>query len=411
MATCCVCFELAGDGLCCRREGDGHWLCGGCAVVYVRTSCAGPRDDFERLVLGTVGESTGLTSEPGQLPCPQFKTGSCRVASIPHSEVLGSVARRSPAAAETLLRARDRVVEERTLQGEAGRRLAAEAQRPPESAVDRAAAMVMAAMRFGQSVRCPGCAREWVKTADSCVHMTCGGCRARFCYSCGRLAEERCGCDSETAFLGDLDEAFFEALEDDFDWDGPAGGQPMMGFPPRWPPAAAPARRPLSRVVRAEQAVQRFHFELIRFYVSDVRRLLGQSTWSELLRARPRILDDVVPGHRLREADLGEATFPPLLGRAADRPTTEAARLRRAWRAHLLDLKLWPAAGSESESGEAARLELVAGRIERAAAATERAARGMVGRFRRSEERGRGDYRGRQGRRPGGRSRTAERRR
>lgn len=153
------------------------------------------------------------------------------------------------------------------------------------------------------------------------------------------------------------------------------------------------------------------HFELIRFYVSDVRRLLGQSTWSELLRARPRILDDVVPGHRLREADLGEATFPPLLGRAADRPTTEAARLRRAWRAHLLDLKLWPAAGSESESGEAARLELVAGRIERAAAATERAARGMVGRFRRSEERRRGDYRGRQGRRPGGRSRTAERRR
>jgi len=116
----------------------------------------------------------------------------------------------------------------------------------------------------------------------------------------------------------------------------------MVGFPPRWPPRP-PAPRLPPRKVRAEQALRRFHFELIRFYVADAKRLVGEATWSELLGARPRILEGAVPGLVIQEAELGEATLPPLFGRAADRPTTEAARRRRAWLKHLLDLKLWPA--------------------------------------------------------------------
>ena len=110
------------------------------------------------------------------------------------------------------------------------------------------------------------------------------------------------------------------------------------------------------------------------FCVADVRRLVGQATWSELLRARPQVLVDAVPEHKLAEADLGESTLPPLFGRELGRPFVEAARLRQAWGQHPVDCELWPQAREPELGPEAARLTAVATSLELTVARVERAA-------------------------------------
>eukprot|EP01052_Picozoa_sp_SAG31_P038187 SAG31_NODE_5055_length_2770_cov_3.616249_1_plen_585_part_10 len=192
---CLYCFTgfPAHDGVLCRHEQPGHFLCNSCFCGDMPRRCAAG-GQFETMQEFTSDSGTVVQSAPGSLPCFAFGQEGC-CAALDEGEILRCI-HRDERARNVYMGARIRFA-----QAQAEREARRQRRAQPVDAVQQARRLVEEATMLGAVVVCPEC-HEGTEKNDACMHMRCR-CGAQYCYSCGGRSGggRRCQCDAGSPYL------------------------------------------------------------------------------------------------------------------------------------------------------------------------------------------------------------------
>ncbi len=276
---CSICAEQypPASGITCRGS-TRHFVCFECFCQYVQTSCGD--QSIETAVRNSQSGPETLneqgTSPPGALPCVFFKTGGCDDVQIPENGILSALSLHDDGEiTKAYLTTMGRVAVEVYRREEEER----QAKIRAASALEKARLQVQEALRYGQTVPCPGCGIPTQKNHE-CMHMTCSRCSTPYCYVCGcnrRSGDGRCGCDSNSSFL-----------ERNPGWD----------------------RFGINGESAGEGALAEFHKRRMARFVRVVKERMDSGTWKKLKQEHPTILSGVVRGRSISWEELETAEHP-----------------------------------------------------------------------------------------------------
>jgi hypothetical protein len=153
--------------------------------------------------------------------------------------------------------------------------------------LQRAKLLVEEALRYGQTVPCPGCHIPIQKNHE-CMHMICT-CGVHFCYVCGidryngrdpSDAANRvlCGCDVPSSFIE----------------RNPGWGSLQMN----------------ASETEGNAALGEFHRRRMARFVRLVKEKINRNTWESLRQQHPHLLTSVFMGRSIRWEELDTAEHP-----------------------------------------------------------------------------------------------------
>jgi hypothetical protein len=266
--VCAVAYNSE-EVLTCAKK---HHTCFTCIASWVSSACQ-PEEMYFQEITTRHG-----VCHAGEIPCPRFLGGECRVACLPMEDIMRALLAnpQNTEAFQDYMRATRALAEMQAykdFQQHQAREAAAAAASNP---VQRAHDAVMNAISEAMIRRCPSCRVSGGIKDDMCTHIACS-CGQGWCYTC-------------EAPDGDCRER----------WDSPFLDQNVG-----WNNFARGNESP------AEGAVYEFLRRIAACRIREIKVTLNPTVWEQLKERHPDLLKNIIHGDRqISWEEIDTATWP-----------------------------------------------------------------------------------------------------